>query len=187
MPEREKQLHVRISKEIYTKLKIKCAYQEISIQDYIVGLIRSNMETQPGENVSVLIVEDEAIVRESLKDSLKDSHDVAAVGSAEEALELVKQQDFDVIVTDVRLPGMNGVQLVKEIKGTKPYIAMVIITAYPSVELAVDAIKQGAVDYLVKPVNVDDLERLFATVKRTREGKSAAASLRLADRRGLRA
>jgi DNA-binding NtrC family response regulator len=177
MSEREKQLHVRIPKDIYTKLKIKCAYQEISIQDYIVDLIRRSMETQPGDNISVLIVEDEEIVRDSLKDSLKDSHDVIAVGSAEEALDLVKQRDFDVIVTDVRLPGMNGVQLVKEIKGTKPYIVMVIITAYPSVELAVDAIKQGAVDYLVKPVKIDDLERMFEKVKRTKEGKGVAAVL----------
>jgi len=180
MSEQERQLHVRIPKDIYTKLKIKCAYLEISIQDYIVSLIRGSMDAQPGENISVLIVEDEEIVRDSLKDSLKDSHEVVAVGSAEEALDMVRQRDFDVIVADIRLPGMNGVQLVKEVKATKPYIVMVIITAYPSVELAVDAIKQGAADYLVKPVKIDDLERLFEKVKRMKEGTGAAVHLKLA-------
>jgi two-component system, NtrC family, response regulator AlgB len=162
MNEEERQVHVRISKETYMKLKVRCAYQEISIQDYIVNLIEASLGQHRDDKISVLLVEDEAILRDSLKDSLKDTHNVAAVGSAEEALELLKQLDFDVVVTDVRLPGKDGLQLVKEIRETKPYIKPVIITAYPSVELAVGAMKQGAVDYLVKPVTADDLEKIFS-------------------------
>ena len=181
MTEEEKQLHVRIPKETYMKLKVKCAYQEVSIQDFIIGLIHDSMEIGHGDGVSVLIVEDETIVRDSLRDSLKDSHEVAAVGSAEEALELLRRQDFDVLVADVRLPGMSGVQLVKEVKEAKPYIMPVVVTAFPSVELAVDAMKQGAVDYLVKPVSVSDLERLFEKFRKRKDGRDLPDASRLAE------
>jgi len=180
MTDEEKQLHVRIPKETYMKLKIKCAYQEVSIQDYIIDLIQNSMEMHQGEGLSVLIVEDEAIVRDSLRDSLKDSHEVSAVGSAEEALDLVKQRDFDVMVADVRLPGMSGIQLVREVREAKPYIMPVIVTAYPSVELAVDAMKQGAVDYLVKPVSVNDLEKLFEKFRKRKHGRDVTAASGLA-------
>jgi DNA-binding NtrC family response regulator len=111
---------------------------------------------------SVLIVDDEPIVRESIRDWLKDAgYQVATAESGEEALEMIEKQDFSVVVLDVRLPGKTGVRVLKEIKGLKPQIKSIIITAYPSAELAAEAIKLGAVDYLIKPVVPDDLERLI--------------------------
>jgi DNA-binding NtrC family response regulator len=160
----ERQLHVRISKETFMKLKVRCAYQDISIQDYIAKLIEDSFKQNRESSVSVLLVEDEAILRESLMDSLKDSHRITAVGSAEEAFDIIKNNDFDVVVTDVRLPGKNGIQLIKDIRDIKPNIKAIIITAFPSVDLAVEAMKQGAVDYLVKPVSVEDLEKLLSTL-----------------------
>ena len=62
---------------------------------------------------------------------------------------------------DVRLPGKNGLKVLREVKEVKPHIKSIVITAYPSVELAVEAMKVGAVDYLIKPVVPDDLERLI--------------------------
>jgi two-component system response regulator HydG len=62
---------------------------------------------------------------------------------------------------DVRLPGKSGIEVIKEVKFAKPYIRSIVITAFPSVELAVDAMKHGAVDYLVKPIRFDDLENLI--------------------------
>ncbi len=170
MADGEKQLHVRIPKDIFMKLKVRCAYQDISIQDYVVRLIEQDMGAGSATGVSVLLVEDEEIVRESLRDGLKDNHPVNAVATAEEALQILESQDFDVLVTDVRLPGMNGIELIKQVAARKPYIKAIVITAYPSVELAVGAMKQGAIDYLVKPVDADELEKILANCSRTPKG-----------------
>ena len=110
---------------------------------------------------TVLIVDDEAIVRESLKDWLKDTYQVTTAETGEEALELMEKQDFDILIVDVRLPGKSGIQVLREVKEVKPHIKSIVITAYPSVELAVEAMKLGAVDYLIKPVAPDDLEKLI--------------------------
>jgi DNA-binding NtrC family response regulator len=110
----------------------------------------------------VLIVDDEPIVRESIRDWLKEAgYEVYTAESGEEALSLVAKQDFGVIVIDVRLPGITGIKALTEVKQQKPQIKSIVITAYPSAELAAEAIKLGAVDYLVKPVNPDDLEKLI--------------------------
>jgi len=163
MTETYKDLHIRLSKEIYTKLKVKCAYKGISMQDYIVNLISEGKEDHaaPAKKGSILIVDDEAIVRDSLKDWLKDNYEVTALESGETALALLKDRDFDVVLLDVRLTGKSGVEILREVKSFKPYIKTIIITAYPAIELAVEAIKEGAVDYIVKPIAPDQLERML--------------------------
>lgn len=109
----------------------------------------------------VLIVDDEPIVRESIRDWLKDAgYEVATAESGEEAMKMLETQDFGVIVLDVRLPGKTGIRVLKEIKAVKPSIKAIVITAYPSVELATEAMKLGAVDYLIKPIAPDELEKL---------------------------
>lgn len=109
----------------------------------------------------ILIVDDEPIVRESIRDWLKDAgYQVATAETGEEALALVAKQDFSVIIMDIRLPGKTGIAVLKEIKEVKPEIKSVIITAYPTVEFATEAKKLGVVDFLIKPVAPDDLERL---------------------------
>jgi YesN/AraC family two-component response regulator len=113
-----------------------------------------------GVEGSILIVEDEAIVRESLKDWLKDIYQVATAETGEEALELIAKKNFDVLIMDVRLPEKSGLEVLKEVKEIRPHIKCIVITAYPSVELAVEAMKLGAVDYLVKPVDPGRLEEL---------------------------
>ena len=163
MTEDNRDLHIRLSKEVYTKLKVKCAYLGISMQDYIVNLlIESKSEPQrPAKKGSILIVDDEAIVRESLRDWLKDNYEVATAESGEEAIEVLKKSDFDIVLLDMRLTGINGLDVLREVKQFKPYIKTIIITAYPAVDLAVEAIKEGAVDYIVKPIAPDQLERLL--------------------------
>ena len=108
----------------------------------------------------ILIVDDEPIVRESIRDWLKDAgYKVATAETGEEALEMVKKRDFSVLVLDIRLPGKTGIKVLQEIKALKPEIKSIIITAYPTSELAVSARELGAIDYLIKPVDPDDLER----------------------------
>lgn len=113
------------------------------------------------EENSVLVVDDEPIVRESIRDWLKDAgYQVATAESGEEALELIKKQDFSVMVLDIGLPGQAGIAVLKQVKAQRPWIKSIIMTAYPSAETTVEAKKLGAVHYLVKPIARDDLERL---------------------------
>jgi DNA-binding NtrC family response regulator len=156
-----KQLHVRIPEGVYKKLKVRCVAEDTSIQEYLAKLIAQSLGEYPAEEKAVLIVDDEAIVRESLRDWLKDTYQVTTAETGEEALELIEKQDFDFLIVDVRLPGKNGIQVLREVKELKPHIKSIVITAYPSVDLAVEAMKLGAVDYLIKPVAPDDLERLI--------------------------
>ena len=110
----------------------------------------------------ILVVDDEPIVRESIRDWLKDAgYKVATAETGEEALEMIEKQDFSVMILDVRLPGKTGIKVLREVKALKPQIKSIVITAYPTVELADEAMKLGAVDYLIKPVAPDDLERLI--------------------------
>jgi DNA-binding NtrC family response regulator len=165
--EKQKQVHIRIPEKVYRKLKARCVYEDTSMQEYVAKLIAESIGEHPAEGGpetqknSILIVDDEAIVRESLKDWLKDAYEVATAETGEEALELLEKRDFDVLIVDVRLPGKNGIKVLREVKEVKPHIKSIVITAYPSVELAVEAMKVGAVDYLIKPVIPDDLERFI--------------------------
>jgi YesN/AraC family two-component response regulator len=161
MKKEQKQIHVRISEELYRKVKVRCVYGDISIQDYVAKLIAESMGQHSAVEASVLIVEDETIVRESLKDWLKGAYQVATAETGEEALDLIEKQDFDILIMDVRLPGKSGLQVLSEVKEIKPYTKCIVITAYPSVELAVEAMKLGAVDYLIKPIIPERLERLM--------------------------
>ncbi len=109
---------------------------------------------------SILIVDDEPIVRDSISDWLKHAgYGVATAENARQALDMVQANDFKVIVLDMRLLGDSGIDVLKEVKKQRPEIKSIIITAYPSVETAVEAMKLGAVDYLVKPFAPDDLQR----------------------------
>ena len=109
----------------------------------------------------ILIVDDETIVRESLGSWFREegySVDVAA--SAREALEKLTIKGWDIFLLDIRMPGMDGLELQRKIKESHPDSTIIIMTAYASVETAVEAMKQGAYDYIVKPFDPDDLEHL---------------------------
>jgi len=109
---------------------------------------------------SILIVDDEPIVRESINDWLKEAgYKVAMAETVEEAIKMIGQQDFSVMVLDIRLPGQTGLTVLREVKTQRPWIKCIIITAYPSSETTEEAQKLGVIDYLVKPVAPDDLEK----------------------------
>lgn len=110
----------------------------------------------------ILIVEDEAVVRESVRDWLtEDGFDVECVESGEEALERLKKEKFGVIVLDLRLPGIDGLQVFEHAKDFQPQTKGIIITAYPSKETRDKARKLGLLDYLAKPFEVENLERII--------------------------
>ncbi len=110
----------------------------------------------------ILIVEDEAIMRDSLRDWLADvGYDVATAKDGDEALKTISEQEFNLAILDLRLPGKDGIEVLKEAKVKTPHLKGVIITAYPSVQTAVAAIKEGAVEYMPKPFDLNELEKVI--------------------------
>jgi DNA-binding NtrC family response regulator len=108
----------------------------------------------------ILLVEDEAVVRESVRDWLvDDGYDVECAETGEEALDRIKKEDFGVLVLDLRLPGVDGLQVFEQAKKLKPATKGVMITAYPSIETRDTARRLGLIDYLPKPFRVEDLEK----------------------------
>ncbi|MCU1772433.1 sigma-54 dependent transcriptional regulator [Pseudomonas sp. RSB 5.4] len=102
--------------------------------------------------IKVLLVEDDRSLREALADTLLlAGHDYQAVGSAEEALQAVEREAFSLVVSDVNMPGMDGHQLLALLRARQPQLPVLLMTAHGAVERAVDAMRQGAADYLVKP------------------------------------
>ncbi|QXZ12701.1 sigma-54 dependent transcriptional regulator [Pseudomonas sp. AO-1] len=102
--------------------------------------------------IKVLLVEDDHSLREALADTLLlAGHDYQAVGSAEEALQAVEREAFSLVVSDVNMPGMDGHQLLGLLRARRPQLPVLLMTAHGAVERAVDAMRQGAADYLVKP------------------------------------
>ena len=122
-------------------------------------------EKEAREMKPVLIIEDENIMRESLRDWLKDEgYEVETAKEGEEALEKIGKKEFSVAVLDLRLPGKDGLEVLREATEKDPKIKGIVITAYPSVETAVEAMKIGAVDYIVKPFAPDALEKAIQEI-----------------------
>ncbi|MFW5931868.1 MAG: sigma-54-dependent transcriptional regulator, partial [Desulfohalobiaceae bacterium] len=106
----------------------------------------------------ILIVDDELIIRESLQAWLeRDDHQVQSVPSAEQALELISRQRFDLVFLDIKLEGMSGLEALRRIRELDPDASVVMITAYGSISTAVEAMKEGAQDYLLKPFEPEEL------------------------------
>ncbi len=109
----------------------------------------------------ILVVDDEAVIREALRRILEsDGHETICVSSGYTALEKVQEQTFNLVITDLKMPGMNGIEVLKSIKVLQPSVPIIIITGYATVETAVDAIKQGAFDYLAKPFTPKQVKEL---------------------------
>jgi two-component system, NtrC family, response regulator AtoC len=108
--------------------------------------------------VHILIVDDEEIVRESLAGWLgEDGYDVGVAENGARALERLPEKDWNLAMVDLKMPGMDGIELMDEIRKAKPETIVIIMTAYATVDTAVQAMKKGAYDYIVKPFNPEDL------------------------------
>ncbi|MGO9315635.1 MAG: sigma-54-dependent transcriptional regulator [Syntrophobacteraceae bacterium] len=135
------------------------------------------------EQVSMLIVDDERSVRESLMHwFLPEGYRVETAAEAMEALDKMKDSSFDVVLLDIKMPGMDGIELQQRLKEIDSQMAVIIMTAYATVDTAIQALKQGAYDYITKPVDPDDLSRLIrnAVVQRrlVRENLSLKEGIR---------
>jgi len=113
-------------------------------------------------NIQLLIVDDEMIVRESLGNWLKEEgYDVDTADSGLAALENMKSKKYDLVVADVKMPGMDGIQLLEKCKKWDPDLQVLVMTAYASVDTAVQAMKQGAFDYIVKPFDPENVTQII--------------------------
>jgi DNA-binding NtrC family response regulator len=122
----------------------------------------------------ILIVEDDEIFLRPLQRSLEVAgYDVITRSSGEDAIELLKHDDADVVLTDKRLPGMDGVELVRRLRSEHAELAVVIMTAYGTSESAVESVRLGAADYLVKPFEVAELLIVIRNAMELQELRSA--------------
>jgi DNA-binding NtrC family response regulator len=110
------------------------------------------------EQLRVLLVDDERDFLETLMKRLRKRNlEVSGANSGEEALRVLRETPMDVVVLDVRMPGIDGIQVLREIKTINPLIQVIMLTGHASVEVAVEGMELGAFDYLMKPANLDEL------------------------------
>jgi len=106
----------------------------------------------------ILVVDDEFHLRDSIRILLeKDGYQVATAATGEDALEAMESSPAQVVISDIRMPGMDGIQLLQHIKSRYPQTEVIMLTGYPTIEAAVNAIKQGAYDYVTKPFKINTL------------------------------
>ncbi len=124
---------------------------------------------------NILVVDDEQIVLNLVEDTLTDEgYSVTTTPSPREAIELVKQQAFDFILTDIRMPEMNGIELVKEIHQIIPTIGVIFMTGYANLDTAKQAIKEGAYDYIMKPFELSEIRQAIARAVEQRQNATKA-------------
>jgi len=122
--------------------------------------------------MKILVVDDEKLKRMTLRDDLRDAnYDAIAVESPMIGLQLLQQEKFDVLVTDLRMPQMHGIDFLKKVKKDHPQITVIVMTAYASVETAVEALRFGAYNYIKKPFSSDELIIMLDKLK-TLRGKT---------------
>ncbi|MBT5057508.1 MAG: HDOD domain-containing protein [Gemmatimonadetes bacterium] len=115
------------------------------------------------KRANILVVDDEETVRRTCAALLnKMGHDATPASSADAAIALVRQKTFDVVLTDIRMPGMTGDKLIERLQEEQPDIVALIMTGYPSVDLAVDAVQKGVYQFLTKPFRMSDLRLAVA-------------------------
>jgi two-component system, response regulator RegA len=112
---------------------------------------------------SILLVDDDATLRERLARALRErGYDVRTAGSADEAMEQVRQDSPELAVVDLKMPGRSGIDLLRELREHDPATQVLVLTGYGSIATAVEATKLGAVGYLPKPVDADEILAAFA-------------------------
>lgn len=119
------------------------------------------------KQISILIVDDEESVRDSLYNwFIEDGYRVACAESAKVALLMLESSDFDIILADIKMPGMDGLEMLRRIKSLRKEANVIVMTAFATVDTAVQALKDGAYDYVTKPFDPDDLSHLIRNASR---------------------
>src|SRR5438552_2953326 len=131
------------------------------------------------ETAKILVVDDEPSILRLLQEALTQwGYSVKAASSGTEAVEAVRAEMFDAVITDIRMPEMSGLELLKEVKRQDESIEIVMMTGYPTIASAVEALKEGAYDYLSKPLILDELRHLMARMMERRFLRGEVHTLR---------
>ncbi len=125
----------------------------------------------------LLVVDDEAIVVSLVRDALEDEdYDIVTAMTGTDALSLIEQQSFDLLITDIRMPGMNGIDLVKAARDKQPELGVIFMTGYANLNSAKDAIKQGAFDYIMKPFELTEIRQAVRNGLKIRQAAAEKTS-----------
>lgn len=135
--------------------------------------------TTDNETAHVLVVDDESAIRYSITKTLQRvGYQVDSAASGEEALEMITRQNYDVILTDIRMPGISGVELLARVRESAPEAIVILLTGYASLDTAVESLRLGAHDYLIKPSSSQDIRDSVARgIERSRNLKRRRALL----------
>ncbi|MBX7158206.1 MAG: sigma-54 dependent transcriptional regulator [Verrucomicrobiae bacterium] len=117
---------------------------------------------------NLLIVDDEKNTREGLRAALEDNYEVYVASDAKQAMNVLENESIDLVLTDLKMAGEDGLQLIRRIRSLPQQPICLLMTSYGSVEIAVQAMKEGAADYLTKPLNLDEVQMIVARHLRTR-------------------
>ncbi|UCD63438.1 MAG: response regulator [Candidatus Zixiibacteriota bacterium] len=110
------------------------------------------------EQRSILVVDDELLIRDLLYDFFTEQGwDITIAESGEKALEILRNKEVDLLLTDLKMPDMDGLALTDRVRASYPDMPVVIMTGYPSVDSAVSALRQKVADYIIKPFNINQL------------------------------
>jgi DNA-binding NtrC family response regulator len=126
----------------------------------------------------ILIVDDEARMQRLFEINLGSKYEVLTAGDGEQALEMVKSGEVTLLITDLKMPGKSGMMLLQEVHRIYPDLPIIIMTAYGTVEGAVQAMKEGAVDYILKPIKMEEMELLVEKTLSVRRLQDENVSLR---------
>jgi two-component system, NtrC family, response regulator HydG len=127
----------------------------------------------------ILIVDDELVVRDSLsKWFISEGYTARPVGGAREALEAIQQAEYDIALLDIKMPGMDGMELQARLRDADADLTVIIMTGYASVDTAVQALKRGAYDYITKPVDPDELSHLVSNALEHKRARREVTRLR---------
>jgi DNA-binding NtrC family response regulator len=110
-----------------------------------------------GQKRSILVVDDESGIRDSIRMILKPNYDVYTAANGSEALQCIQKDKIDIVTLDLRMPGLSGIEVLKEIKKSNADIEVIVVSAYGTPQDHQEAVRHGAGDFIIKPFNAPDL------------------------------
>ena len=123
------------------------------------------------ERPSILVVDDELLIRDLLYDFFSgQGWDISVAENGERALDILRGRKVDLVLTDIKMPEMDGLTLTSRVHETYPGIPVVVMTGYPSVDSAVQALRSKVADYIIKPFNINQLHKVVTEKLKEKEG-----------------
>lgn len=117
-----------------------------------------NMTTADNQKARILIIDDESLIRNILSDILSENYDCTSVGSAEEALEILEREKFQLVLSDINMGGMSGIEMIPQVHNYSPETVVMMLSAEQTIDSAIEAMRVGAFDYIRKPFDVEHVE-----------------------------